>query len=147
MKAMRAILTSAALLLALVFAVPAFAQQVEIAVPSPERHRERAVIPPGDHYQATRPTDDYYPPPGQRVRYDPAFIAPLSAKTESAAGTGRAGIAGWTSPNTPVGAAQTGYRDLNGWFALGFAVEWGGPPPPAKPPAAGGSPAQRSRAR
>jgi hypothetical protein len=147
MKTMRAILAGAALLLAFVCAAPAVAQQVEIAVPSPQRHREPAVLPPGDHYQATRPSDDYYPPPGQRVRYDPAFIATLSVKTESPAGTGRAGVAGWTSPNTPVGAAQTGHRELNGWFALGVAVEWGGPPPPVKRPAANGSPAQRSRAR
>ena len=145
MTAMRTMIGSAALLLACT--APAFAQQVEIAVPAPERHREPAVIAPGDHYQATRPSDDYYPPPGQRVRYDPAFIAPLSGKTETANSTGRAGIAGWTSPNTPVGSTQAGHREVNGWFALGIAVEWGGPPPPAKGSAGPAAPAQRSPAR
>lgn len=147
MTTMRTILAGAALLLTFTSVPAAFGQQVDIAVPAPERHREPAVIAPGDLYEATRPSDDYYPPPGQRVRYDPAFIAPLSKKTETAGGTGRAGVAGWTSPNTPVGAAQTGRGEVNGWFALGFAVEWGGPPPPAKRPAGSGSPAQRTQVR
>lgn len=65
------------------------------------------------------------------VRHDPAFIGPLSNKTESPRSTGRVGIAGWTSPNTPVGSAQN-YREITGYFAFGFALEWGGPPPPVK---------------
>lgn len=147
MTIMRTIVAGAALLLALLCVGPTFAQNVEIAVPAPGRHREPAVIAPGDPQQATRPSDDYYPPPGQRVRYDPAFIAPLATETEGPGGTGLAGIAGWTSPNTPVGAEQTGYRELNGWFALGFAIEWGGPPSPTRRPATPGSPAQRPSAR
>jgi hypothetical protein len=118
------------------WSVPAVAQQVDITAPRPPRRPlEPIVIPPGDHGQATRPSDaDYYPQP-PLVRHDPAFIAPLSKKIETPGGTGRLGAAGWTAPNPPVGAAQTGHREVAGWFGFGFAFEWGGPPPPAKRPA------------
>jgi hypothetical protein len=120
---------------ALCCAVPVWAQQVDISAPAPERGREPIVIPPGDHATATRPSDaDYYRDP-PKVRYEPAFIGPLSGKTETATSTGRSGVAGWTSPNTPVGPPQTGWRDVTGYFALGFAFEWGGPPPAKRPPA------------
>jgi hypothetical protein len=110
----------------------ALAQPVEITAPTPTtRAPEPIVIPPGDHGQATRPSDaDYYPQPPM-VRYDPAFIGPMSSKTESPRTTGRVGFAGWTSPTTPVGSAQN-WREVTGYFALGFAIEWGGPPPPVK---------------
>lgn len=120
--------------LAVLGAAPAGAQQVDITAPEPRRAREPVLVPPGDHYNATRPSDADYYPETPRVRHDPTFITPLSSKTEGPGGPGRAGIAGWTSPNTPVGAAQTGRREVTGWFALGFAFEWGGPPP-AKHPA------------
>jgi len=120
--------------LMLLCTVPVSAQQVDITIPAPDRAREPVVIPPGDHGQATRPSDaDYYPQP-PKVRHDPAFIGPLSSKTQTPTSTGRVGAAGWTAPNTPVGAAQTGWRDVNGWFALGFAFEWGGPPPSKRAP-------------
>lgn len=118
-------------------AMPALAQQVEIEAPAPRKAPEPLVIPPGDHYEAPRPSDaDNYPDPRPDVRYDPTFVGPLSRTFEVANGTtGRVGIAGWTSPNTPIPTRQT-YQETTGWFALGFAIEWGGPPaPPAKRPA------------
>jgi hypothetical protein len=98
----------------------ALAQEVEITAPPPPR--ERLVIPPGDHEPATRPSDadHYWRTPG--ARQDPSFVRPLSRKTAR----GRAGVASWTSPATPVGAAQL-HREVTGWFALGLAIEWGGP--------------------
>jgi hypothetical protein len=116
----------------LAWAGSAAAQPVEITAPTPPtRPPEPIVIPPGDHEQATRPSDaDYYPKPPM-VRYDPAFIGPMSNKTENPRTTGRIGIAGWTSQNPPVGSMQNWQED-NGVFAFGFAVEWGGPPPPVK---------------
>lgn len=109
-------------------------EQVDITAPAPPRRApEPIVIPPGDHGQATRPSDADYYPQSPKVRHDPAFLGPLSSKTESARGTGRMGIAGWTSPGTPVGAAQTGHGEVSGWFAFGFTYEWNGPPPPETP--------------
>lgn len=134
MQIMRIVVTAVLMGLAVLWVVPVSAQQVDITVPAPDRGREPIIIPPGDHGQATRPSDaDHYPYP-PKVRHDPAFIGPLSRKTETATSTGRVGVAGWTSPNTPVGPAQTGWRDVDGWFALGFSFEWGGPPPTKRAP-------------
>jgi len=104
------------------------AQEVEIKAPAPARRApEPIVIPPGDHGQATRPSDaDYYTDP-PKVRHEPAFIGPLSSKREGSEASGRVGIAGWTAPSTPAGPAQIS-REVSGWFAFGFAFEWGGPP-------------------
>ena len=134
MQIMRSAVVGVLTGMALLCAVPVFAQQVDITVPAPDRGREPVIIPPGDHGQATRPSDaDYYANP-PKVRHDPAFVGPLSRKFETSTTTGRAGVAGWTSPNTPVGPAQTGWRDVDGWFAFGFSIEWGGPPPNKRAP-------------
>lgn len=55
------------------------------------------------------------------VPYEPRFIAPLSKETPN----GRAGVAGWTAPNTGVGSLATADPNNNGWLGFGFAVEWG----------------------
>jgi hypothetical protein len=108
------------LLVPLVIVTPAFAQGVEITAPPPRR--ERLVVPPGDHEQATRPSDAGYYARTPGVRHDPTFIGPLSRKTP----TGRLGVAGWTSPASPVGTSQV-HRESTGWLALGVAIEWGAP--------------------
>ncbi len=114
------------------YAGAALAQEVEIEAPSPVQPRAPIVVPPGDHYQMTRPSDaDYYRQP-PRVRYDPTFVGPLSAKRQTPTTTGRLGVAGWTSPNTPVGPMANHQREVAGWFAFGLAFEWGGPPPPGE---------------
>jgi hypothetical protein len=110
-----------------------FAQQIEIEAPTPERPRPPLIVPPGDHFQMTHPSDSNYYPSPPLVNFDPAFIEPLSKRIETPTSTGRFGLAGWVLPNTPVGAEVTGWRRDPGWFALGFTIEWGGPPPP--PPA------------
>ena len=53
----------------------------------------------------------------------PNFIAPLSKETRS----GRAGAAGWSAPNPPVGSRVGGDHDNPGWPGVGFAIEWGRP--------------------
>jgi hypothetical protein len=101
------------------------AQQVEIKAPPPPRSPEiDGVIQHGLQYELTQPDDARYLPPGPRVHYDPAYIEPLSAPTE----TGRMGLAGWTAPTAAMGGTQSGARDITGYFAIGFAIEWGGPP-------------------
>ena len=110
----------------------ATAQQFEIKAPAPQRGQEiEGIISPGLQYEITQPDDARYLPPGPRVHYEPAFIAPLSAPTE----TGRKGVAGWTSPTAAHGGTQSGAREITGYFAIGFAFEWGGPPPKAPAPA------------
>ena len=102
------------------------AQQVEIKAPAPPRGPEiDGIINPGLQYEITQPDDARYVPPGPRVHYEPAFIEPLSAPTE----TGRLGLAAWTAPTAAMGGTQSGAREITGYFAFGFAFEWGGPPP------------------
>ena len=109
----------------------ATAQQVEIRAPAPSPSQEiDGIVNPGLPYEITRPDDARYLPPGPRVHYDPAFVEPLSAPTE----TGRMGVAGWTAPTAAMGGVLNGAREITGYFAIGFAFEWGGPPP-TKPPA------------
>jgi hypothetical protein len=90
--------------LLMLFATPAWSQDVQIKKNPPAAPREeRDVIPPALRYE-TRPSDaDRYLRGGQ-VQYDPAFIGPLSKPYQTPTSTGRFGIAGWVSPHTPVGS-------------------------------------------
>jgi hypothetical protein len=109
-------------------AAPAVAQDVKIQAPRPAPERTDAVDKTRLPYERTRPTDRDYYPEGPRVAHDPAFIEPFSTEYEGANSSGRVGIAGWTSPNAPLGPEVTGHREVTGWFGLGFSVTWGGPP-------------------
>jgi hypothetical protein len=60
------------------------------------------------------------------VRLDPAFIEPLVARYETKnAGPVVLGFAGWTPPNVPMVAPQSGAAEVNGWLSVGFALKWG----------------------
>jgi hypothetical protein len=113
--------------LGLLVALPATAQQVEIEARAPTERPAR-VVPPPLHYETTRPPDNDFYPHGTRVEHDPAFIEPLAGSYETSTGSGRFGLSGWTAPNPPVGAPVGGWRDVSGWFAIGFSVTWDGPP-------------------
>ena len=117
-----------ALFLAAFQALPARAQDVKMERTPFER--ELGIIPPTTEPARSRPEDaDYYPNTGGII-HEPAFFEALSAKTESG---GRFGFAGWSSPNSPVGAD---YNEINGWLSFGFAFTWSSPPvTPAKKPA------------
>jgi hypothetical protein len=52
---------------------------------------------------------------------DPYFISPLSVKT----GTGRVGIAAWTSPNRTVVPGHSLSGEGAGSVGFGVAAEWG----------------------
>jgi hypothetical protein len=119
--------------LGLLVASSAGAQQVEIESARTPADRPARVVPPPLHYETTRPPDTDYYPQGTKVEHDPAFIEPLSSKYETATGSGRVGVSGWTAPNTPVGSPVGGWRDVSGWFALGFSITWDGPPAPKVP--------------
>src|SRR5262245_25648933 len=83
--------------------------------------RELGIISPETAPARSRPPDaDYYPSTGGIIQ-EPAFFEALSTKTE----TGRYGLAGWSSPNSPVGAD---YSEINGWLSFGFAFTWASPP-------------------
>src|SRR2546427_3639186 len=124
-----------ATILAVLPARPVGPKEVEIKKPAPPaaREPERDVIPPG-LYDETRPSDaDHYPRGGQ-VQHDPAFFGPMSRRRETPTSSGRMGVAGWVSPSTPVGASGSGWKEVSGWFALGFSITWDGPPPVGSAP-------------
>lgn len=126
--------------LAIAFALPllaaslAAAQDVKIEAKPPERERPE-IVRPGLRYERSRPSDHDFYPEGPRVEHDPAFIEGLSSEYRTPGSSGRAGVSGWTSPNTPVGPPVAGRRDVNGWFGFGFSMTWDGPPAPARRPA------------
>ncbi len=102
----------------------AMAQKFDLHSPPPERPQDHRKTPPENEPSRPRmPEADLYPhrPP---VRHAPGFIPPLVKETE----TGRFGLAGWTSPNTPVGSRLSADPDNAGWPGLGLGMEWGGPP-------------------
>jgi hypothetical protein len=114
--------------LGLFAAVPAVAQQVEIEAKGAPVERPARVVAPPLHYETTRPPDNDFYPQGTKVEHDPAFIEPLAGSYETPGGSGRFGLSGWTAPNPPVGSPVGGWRDVSGWFAIGFSVTWDGPP-------------------
>ena len=129
---MKGFLAVVALVLTGLMVGVAAAQQVDITAPAPTQDRAiEGILGPGLNYEITRPDDSRYLPPGPRVHYDPAFIEPLSVPTE----TGRMGVAGWTAPTAAMGGSLNGAREIIGYFAIGFAFEWGGPPLLTKRPA------------
>lgn len=119
-------------------AVPASAQGVKIETTRKPAEREARIVPPPLHYETSRPPDADVYPRGTRVEHDPAFIEPFAASYATTTGSGRYGLSGWIAPNPPIGAEGTNWREVNGWFALGFSVTWDGPPArvvPAQRPA------------
>lgn len=114
----RALVALSALGCMLLMPPGAFAQGLDLKAPASQRLRERE-----PHGWSRRSESDLYPsrPP---VPYAPGFLAPLSKDTES----GRAGVAGWTAPNTAGGSRGAADPDNAGWLGFGFALEWGGSP-------------------
>ncbi|HEX5816741.1 MAG TPA: hypothetical protein VF010_15525 [Methylomirabilota bacterium] len=109
-------------------AVSADAQvRIETTRPQQPPAPEARVVPPPLHYEQTRPRDADFYPYGTRVEHDPAFIEPFAGSYQTATGSGRFGLSGWTAPNPPVGSEATLWRQTSGWFALGFSVTWDGP--------------------
>jgi hypothetical protein len=127
---MRTMVMLAIGVLAMLAATAARAQDVKMSAPQPPPQREPRVITPGLLYE-TKPSDELQYPGTNAVPYDPAFIGPLSRKIETPRSTGRMGLSGWSSPQTPIGPSGAGMRENNGWLGFGFSVTWGGPPPPS----------------
>jgi hypothetical protein len=108
--------------------------QAPAPTPAPAPMPEPRIIAPDLLYEMRPKDENYYP--GPSVPYDPAFIRPLTTTVESADSTGRTGLSGWTSPNTPVGSAGPGQHESSGWLSFGFTWTWGGPAPAHRPGAA-----------
>ena len=88
------------------------AQSMDLKTTPPPRERVAPSVPDRD-LQPQRPA----------LPDRPNFIAPLSKATKS----GRAGVAGRSAPNPPVGSRMAGDHENPGWPGVGFAIEWGRP--------------------
>jgi len=88
------------------------AQPLDLKTAPPSRERVAPAVPDRD----LRPQRPALPA-------RPNFIGPLSKETKSS----RAGAAGWSAPNPPVGSRVGGDHDNPGWPGVGFAIEWGRP--------------------
>ncbi|MEX2223427.1 MAG: hypothetical protein WEG40_16690 [Candidatus Rokuibacteriota bacterium] len=88
------------------------AQSMDLKTTPPSRERVAPSVPDRD----LRPQRPALPD-------RPNFIGPLSKDTK----TGRAGVAGGSVPNSPVGSRVGGDHDNPGWPGVGFAIEWGRP--------------------
>jgi len=88
------------------------AQSMDLKTRPPARERVAPSVPERDLYPQ-RPV----------LPSRPSFVGPLSRDTK----TGRAGVAGFSAPNPPVGSRVAGDHDNPGWPGVGFAVEWGRP--------------------
>jgi hypothetical protein len=95
----------------LILPLGAQAQPLDLKATPPPRERIAPPVPERDRYPQRPPAP-----------HRPNFFGPLSKKTE----TGRAGVAGFTAPNPPIGSRVAGDHDNPGWSGVGFAIEWGG---------------------
>ncbi|HEY7205227.1 MAG TPA: hypothetical protein VIA61_13065 [Methylomirabilota bacterium] len=86
------------------------AQAMDLKATPPARERIAPAVPERDLYPQRPSLPDR-----------PHFFGSLSRDT----GTGRAGIAGFSVPNAPVGSRVAGQPDNPGWAGVGFAIEWG----------------------
>jgi hypothetical protein len=122
----------------------AVAQEIEIeaeppaAVPEAPPPRQLEVLTPPGAREITRPRESDFYPEDIRVRLEPAFIQPFTnIPPHGPKPAVQFGLAGWTAPNTPVAHHEGYFHENQGWFALGFAVVWGGPEKKATPTPAG----------
>lgn len=102
----------------------ATAQQFDLQSPVPRGPQDRHKPAPDQPRSRPRTPDADLYPHRSPVPFEPAFIEPLSRTNE----TGRTGMAGWLSPNTPAGARGAADPDNRGWIGSGLAIEWGGAP-------------------
>ncbi len=120
-------------------------QELEIKGKPPEEQVVRPqIVPPAGAREITRPRESDFYPENIRVRFDPAFIPPFTAIRQTGPRSAvQIGLAGWTSPNTPVppdGPVNTFFRESPGAFALGFAIVWDVNVPPRGGAAPSGAP-------
>jgi hypothetical protein len=96
---------------------------VELKTEAPPPPKFEIIRPEAPGSEITRPRDADIYIGDPVVNYDPAFIEPFTAETE----TGRMGLAGWTSPVGVVTTDAPVWMRQPGWLSFGFAISWGGP--------------------
>jgi hypothetical protein len=110
-------------LLALGALLPAgrvLAQQAAETAPAPGPRFE--IVAPGSAVrEGTRPREAEFYREDVRVRHEPAFIEPFTAKPASGPFK-RVGLSAWTSP--PGRGDGVVQHETTGWFSFGLSLVW-----------------------
>ena len=69
----------------------------------------------------TRPREADFYPEDVRVRHEPGFVEPLTARPKTGP-VKKVGVSGWTAP--PGRGDGIVQREINGWFGFGISVIW-----------------------
>lgn len=110
--------------LGLAVAAPAAAQiPVEVrtsAEPAQQRELELIAPAPGAR-EVTRPREADFFGEDVRVRHEPGFVEPLTARPKTGP-VKKVGLSGWTAP--PGRGDGIVQREISGWFGFGISVVW-----------------------
>ncbi len=119
MRSFRTLLLIALIALGLIpLSADAGQDRLEITAP-PSAARSRGLFRSEDMRTSSRPRESDFRPDNVRVQHDPAFLAPLSTRRDSAA---RVGLSAWTAP--PGRGDLLMGRENSGWLGVGLSVAW-----------------------
>ena len=114
----------AASLLTLALAGPASAQanlDVKTSTPPGDPRELEIVAPSPGAREVNRPREADFYREDIRVRHEPGFVEPLTARPASGP-IKKVGLSGWTAPpGRGDGVAQ---HETSGWFGFGLSIIW-----------------------
>jgi len=114
----------AASLLTLALAGPASAQanlDVKTSTPPGDPRELEIVAPSPGAREVNRPREADFYREDIRVRHEPGFVEPLTARPASGP-IKKVGLSGWTAPpGRGDGVAQ---HETSGWFGFGLSIVW-----------------------
>ena len=114
----------AASLLTLTPAGPASAQaslDVKTSTPPGDPRELEIVAPSPGAREVNRPREADFYREDIRVRHEPGFVEPLTARPASGS-VKKVGLSGWTAPpGRGDGVAQ---HETSGWFGFGLSIIW-----------------------
>lgn len=115
---------AAAALLTLAAASPVFSQaslDVKTSTPPGDPRELEIVAPSPGAREVSRPREADFYREDIRVRHEPGFVEPLTARPASGP-IKKVGLSGWTAPpGRGDGVAQ---HETSGWFGFGLSIIW-----------------------
>ena len=94
---------------------------VKTATPPGDPRELEIVAPSPGAREVNRPREADFYPEDIRVRHEPGFVEPLTARPASGP-VKKIGLSGWTAPpGRGDGVAQ---HETSGWFGFGLSIIW-----------------------